>query len=58
LSRREREVAVFAAQGATNTQISAALYVSVRTVESHIYATFRKLGITRRDQLADALREE
>ncbi len=58
LSRREKEVAALAAQGASNAQISAELYVSVRTVESHLYAAFRKLGITRRDQLFDALREE
>jgi DNA-binding CsgD family transcriptional regulator len=58
LTRREREAATLAAQGITNAQLAAHLFVSERTVESHLYAAFRKLGITRRDQLADALRDE
>jgi DNA-binding CsgD family transcriptional regulator len=57
LSRRERETALLAAQGASNAQIAEALYVSTRTVECHLYAAFRKLGITRRHQLAQALRD-
>jgi len=55
LSRRERETATLAADGNTNAQIATDLSVSVRTVESHLYAAFAKLGITHRDQLTDAL---
>lgn len=55
LSRREREVATMAAAGSANTEIAAALHVSVRTVESHLYATFAKLGVADRRQLATAL---
>ena len=38
LSRRQREVALLAAQGATNAEIADVLSLSVRTVESHLYA--------------------
>jgi DNA-binding NarL/FixJ family response regulator len=55
LSRRQREVALLAAQGATNVEIAQSLSVSVRTVESHLYAAFAKLGLTARDELGSAL---
>ncbi len=55
LSRRQREVALLAAQGATNTEIAVALSLSVRTVESHMYAVFAKLGLTSRDELSSVL---
>jgi ATP/maltotriose-dependent transcriptional regulator MalT len=55
LSRRQREVALLAAQGATNVEIATALSLSVRTVESHLYAAFAKLGLTARDELSAAL---
>jgi ATP/maltotriose-dependent transcriptional regulator MalT len=60
LSRRQREVAIQASRGASNAEIAESLSVSVRTVESHLYATFTKLGITSREELAVALagREE
>jgi DNA-binding CsgD family transcriptional regulator/tetratricopeptide (TPR) repeat protein len=54
LSRRQREVALLAAQGATNSEIAIALSLSVRTVESHLYAAFAKLGLTARDELSAA----
>jgi DNA-binding CsgD family transcriptional regulator len=58
LSRRERETATLAASGATNAQIAAQLSVSVRTVESHLYTAFAKLGVTDRTQLVDVLGQE
>jgi len=57
LSRRERETVKLAASGASSAQIAAVLSISVRTVESHLYAAFAKLGVTDRNQLADVLRE-
>jgi len=50
LSRRQREVALLAAEGASNAGIANALSLSVRTVESHLYAAFAKLGLTARDE--------
>jgi len=55
LTRREREIAKLAASGATNAQIAAELSLSQRTVESHLYASYAKLGISDRSQLAEAL---
>lgn len=51
LTPREREIAELAAHGQTNRAIAETLSVSVRTVEVHLAAIFRKLGIERRDQI-------
>jgi ATP/maltotriose-dependent transcriptional regulator MalT len=51
LSRRQREVALQAAQGSSNAEIAHTLSLSVRTVESHLYAAFAKLGLTDREEL-------
>ena len=59
LTSREREVAELAGRGRTNREIADALFVSIRTVESHVQSTFRKLGVNRRADLADlALSED
>ena len=55
LSERERQVAGAAATGKTNKEIAAELFLSHRTVELHLAATFRKLGIRRRTELAHVL---
>lgn len=55
LSRREREVVALAGRGATNGQIASALSVSIRTVESHLYHAFAKLGVVRRSELPRVL---
>jgi DNA-binding NarL/FixJ family response regulator len=52
LSRREGEVARLAAAGLSNSEIAARLGLSVRTVESHLYQVFAKLGLDHRDQIA------
>jgi predicted ATPase/DNA-binding CsgD family transcriptional regulator len=52
LSVREREVALLAADGLTNPEIAAQMYVSHRTVESHLRNARRKLGLRSRGQLA------
>jgi DNA-binding CsgD family transcriptional regulator len=55
LSRRQHEIALLAAQGASNAEIAQELSLSVRTVESHLYAAFAKLGLTSRAELSSAL---
>jgi DNA-binding NarL/FixJ family response regulator len=55
LTRRESEVAQLAANGLTDKEIADSLVVSVRTVESHLAAAYRKLGITSRRNLPAAL---
>jgi non-specific serine/threonine protein kinase len=52
LTRRETEVAALAARGLTNRDIAARLFLSVRTVETHIDHVLTKLGFHTRTQLA------
>ncbi|MFE6970445.1 LuxR C-terminal-related transcriptional regulator [Isoptericola sp. NPDC057653] len=56
LSDREQQVAELAADGLSNQQIARRLTLSVRTVENHLFRVFRKLAISHRAELADALR--
>lgn len=56
LTGREREVASLVAAGLTNRQIAERLYVSIRTVEGHLYRIFTKLDIDDRDHLARLVR--
>ena len=51
LSARERELVTLVAQGATNAQIAAELYISVRTVFSHLDRIRDKTGCRRRADL-------
>ncbi|MFD5326452.1 ATP-binding protein [Streptomyces sp. NPDC127092] len=55
LTAQEREIAELAAQGLTNRDIAARLYLSPRTVGYHLHKIFPKLGIRARAQLRDAL---
>jgi DNA-binding NarL/FixJ family response regulator len=48
LTRRELEVLELLAEGKSSAGIAAVLGVSVRTVEGHLYLTFRKLGVRNR----------
>jgi len=51
LSARERELVTLVAQGATNAQIAAELFISVRTVSSHLDRIRDKTGARRRADL-------
>jgi DNA-binding CsgD family transcriptional regulator len=57
LSPQELLVAQLAAKGLTNREIGSQLFLSHRTVGSHLYRIFPKLGVRNRAQLSDALRE-
>jgi DNA-binding CsgD family transcriptional regulator len=57
LSPQQDEIARLAAAGMTNKQIGQRLHLSPRTVGSHLYQVFPKLGITSRAALRDALQE-
>ncbi|WP_052411811.1 helix-turn-helix transcriptional regulator [Streptomyces sp. NRRL S-118] len=55
LTAAERRIIGLAAGGHSNAQISAALHLTRRTVESHLTSAYRKLQVTRRTQLAAVL---
>jgi DNA-binding CsgD family transcriptional regulator len=55
LSAREREVAELVALGLSNRQIAEALYLSPRTVETHLAHVCSKLGVTGRAAVAAAV---
>ncbi|MFF9645387.1 helix-turn-helix transcriptional regulator [Kitasatospora aureofaciens] len=55
LTWQERRIADLAASGLTNKEIGERMHLSPRTVSSHLYRIFPKLGITARAALRDAL---
>jgi ATP/maltotriose-dependent transcriptional regulator MalT len=55
LSPQELEIARLAAEGLSNREIGQRLYLSHRTVGSHLYRIFPKLDVTSRAQLASRL---
>lgn len=57
LTPREHEVARRLAAGLTNAQIAEALFVSQATARFHVSNVLRKLGITRRGEVATAIGE-
>ncbi|MFI8294155.1 helix-turn-helix transcriptional regulator [Streptomyces sp. NPDC085614] len=56
LTPSEKRVAELAAGGATNRQIAQQLFVTPKTVEVHLSAAYRKLGINARAMLPEALK--
>ncbi|MGZ4298795.1 MAG: ATP-binding protein, partial [Solirubrobacteraceae bacterium] len=55
LTPSERRVAQLAAAGQTNREIAQTLFVTEKTVETHLGRAFRKLDVTSRRQLPDVL---
>jgi DNA-binding NarL/FixJ family response regulator len=58
LSPQELQIARLAADGLSNREIGSRLYLSHRTVGSHLYRIFPKLGVTSRGQLHQVLGRE
>ncbi|MGO4613182.1 LuxR C-terminal-related transcriptional regulator [Nocardia sp. 2YAB30] len=55
LSPQQQQIIQLAARGLSNREIGEKLFLSPRTVSSHLYRSFTKLGITARSQLRDLI---
>ncbi|MUM35936.1 LuxR C-terminal-related transcriptional regulator, partial [Mycolicibacterium sp. CBMA 361] len=55
LTAQERQIVSMAASGLTNPEIGQRLNLSPRTIASHLYNVYPKLGVSRRHQLRDLL---
>jgi DNA-binding CsgD family transcriptional regulator len=55
LTPQQREIVVLAGRGLTNGEIADRLFLSPRTVASHLYHSYPKLGIAARRQLRDLI---
>ena len=58
LTKRELEIATLATDRKTNREIAAALYLSGKTVESHMRNIFHKLGVSSRVEVARAVEHQ
>jgi DNA-binding NarL/FixJ family response regulator len=54
LTSRERDVLRLVAEGRANSEIAAALFLSVRTVEHHVASIYMKIGVSGRTARAGA----
>ena len=52
LTAAERRVAALVAEGRTNREVAAALFLGERTVETHLSHVYAKLGVRSRAELA------
>ncbi|RDG34861.1 helix-turn-helix transcriptional regulator [Streptomyces corynorhini] len=55
LTPQQQQIVRLAARGLTNREVAEKMYLSPRTVSSHLYRAFPKLGITVRSQLRDVI---
>jgi DNA-binding CsgD family transcriptional regulator len=55
LTPQELQIAQLAAEGLSNREIGERLFLSHRTISTHLYRVFPKLGITSRSELSSAL---
>lgn len=58
LTAREREIADLVARRHTNNEIAETMFLSTKTVETHLRNTFRKLGVTSRTEVARLIEAE
>jgi DNA-binding CsgD family transcriptional regulator len=56
LTPAERRVAALVAEGRTNAEVAASLFLAERTVASHLTRVYSKLGVRSRTELSRKLR--
>ncbi len=57
VSPREKEIILLILKGKTNKDIEDALYISVKTVNNHIYSIYQKFGVNSRLELLHAIQK-
>ena len=55
LTPQQRQIVLLASRGLTNREIADRVFLSPRTVSSHLYRSFPKLGVAARHQLSDVI---
>ena len=55
LTPQQRQIVRLASDGLTNREIGDRLFLSPRTVSSHLYRSYPKLGVSSRHQLRDVI---
>jgi DNA-binding CsgD family transcriptional regulator len=55
LTPQQRQIVRLASDGLTNREIGDRLFLSPRTVSSHLYRSYPKLGVASRNQLRDVI---
>ena len=58
LTKREREIAELVTDRKTNKEIAAELFLSEKTIESHLRNVFVKLGVSSRVEVARAVERD
>ena len=57
ISSREQEIIQLVLKGKSNKEIEDSLYISLPTVKSHIYSTYRKMGVKNRLELINFIQK-
>jgi DNA-binding NarL/FixJ family response regulator len=58
LSEREREIVALVAEGRSNKEVAATLFLSAKTIEHHLSRAYGKLGVRSRVELASLVARE